>query len=215
MRLLSKYELFIFDWDHTLTTSTIFVTLLDLFGARGKHRSMEMLRGKRYSDFPARNIRMKEDVSRIYSMFDDAYGVIFRPRLKRGAIPLLSLLKRNGRKVAVFSDSRSYRLLKETEQLGALRYVDTALAAEAVGRYKPNPTGLLVLLDRFKAKKERSVYIGDMASDIMTAKLAGMHSCAVADGIDSFDALKNERPDHLFSSLESFLQALQEERKSP
>lgn len=206
--LMPKYDLFIFDWDHTLTTSTLAVTLLYLFGAKRKKASIERMRSRKTSEFSARNVTITEDVSRVYSMFDDVYGLVFRPRLKPDAMRVLELLKRKGKKVAIFSDSKAYRLLKETEQLGVLKYVNIALSAESIGYFKPDPTGLLVLLDRYRVPKRRALYVGDMASDVLTAKLAGLDSCAVADGIDSFDRLKAEKPDYLFAELGSFLESL-------
>jgi len=214
MRILSKYELFIFDWDHTLTTSTLAVTLIHLLSARRKRARIELVKNRKPSEFSAENVEMKEDISKIYSAFDGIYGLLFRPRLKRNAVQLLRLLKQNGKKVAIFSDSRAYRLLRETAELGVMKYVDFALSAESIGYFKPDPTGLLALMDRLKISKRKTLYIGDMAWDVLTAKLAGIDSCAVADGIDSLESLKRERPDYTFARLGSFLQALKSESRS-
>ncbi|MDE1855144.1 MAG: HAD hydrolase-like protein [Candidatus Micrarchaeota archaeon] len=209
MRLLSKYDLFIFDWDHTLTTSTLFVTLLYYLVKRSKHKSTEGMRKKHPSDFSAKNVEIKEEVSKIYSAFDDLYGVVFKPKLKPDAIRLLAMLRKRRKRIAIFSDSKTYRLLKETEYLGVLRYVGKVLSAESIGYYKPDPTGLLLLIDRFHVPKERSLYIGDMAGDVLTAKLAGIDSCAICDGIDSPERLRNEKPDYVFPQLGSFLDAIE------
>ncbi len=210
MRLLSHYELFIFDWDHTLTTSTLLVTLLYMASRRGKHRSAETLRKSAPSNFSTEGVAVKEETSKIYSLFDDAYSLIFRPKLKPGALELLKFLKGKGKKIAIFSDSKAYRLLSETKQLGVRDYVDFALSAESISRYKPNPTGLLLLTDRLRVPKEKCLYVGDMAGDILTAKLAGMDSCGVADGIGSLESLSVENPEHVFPRLSSFFQALRE-----
>jgi FMN phosphatase YigB (HAD superfamily) len=214
MRILSKYELFIFDWDHTLTTSTLVVTLIHLLGARRRRARIEQMRNRKPSEFSAKNVEIKEDVSKVYSAFDDIYGLLFRPRLKRNAVQLLRLLKQNGKKVAIFSDSKAYRLLRETEALGVMKYVDFALSAESIGYFKPDPTGLLALVDRFRVPKRKTLYIGDMAGDVLAARLAGIDSCAVADGMGSLESLERERPDYAFARLGSFLQSLKSQSRS-
>lgn len=208
MQILSKYELFIFDWDHTLTTSTFVVTLLNLLKEKRLRRSMARRRETRVPKKGLRNVKIDEKVSGFYSAFDDLYGIVFKPKLKHNADMLLELLKKNRKKVAIFSDSKNYRLLKETGALKVLRYVDFALSAESIGYYKPNPTGLLLLLDRFKIAKNKSLFIGDMTTDVLTAKLAGIDSCAMADGISSFEALRTANPNYLFTNMGAFLQAL-------
>lgn len=148
-------------------------------------------------------------MSRFYSVFDDAYSIFFRPRLKGDAIQLLEFLKRKHKKIAVFSDSKTYRIMKEMRELGVLKYFDCVITAESIDRYKPNPTGLLLLLDRFKTPKNKSIYIGDMASDVLTAKFAGMNSCAVSDGIDTHELLLDAKPTYAFRTLHGFLKTLQ------
>ncbi len=212
MRLLSDYDLFIFDWDHTLTTSTIAVTVLDIIGFRGRRRKIDRMKEKKPSDFTTRDVEVRERVSRIYSTLDDVYGLVFKPKLKPRAMEMLELLKRKGKKVAIFSDSHSYRLLKEVRMLGVMDHVDLALAAESVGRYKPDPTGLLLISDRFRIGKGRSVYVGDMAWDMLTARLAGMGAIAVADGVDRIAVLKSAEPDRVFIHLGAFLDALQDDK---
>ncbi len=209
MQILSKYDLFIFDWDHTLSTSTVVITILYMLTRRRKRaRARQYEKG----DIPkgdVRNIKVDTEVSRLYSFFDDLYSLLFRAKMKKDALLLLEFLKKNNKKVAVFSDSKTYRLMKEMRELGAFKYVDFALSAESICCYKPNPTGVLLLLDRFKVRKEKSLYVGDMATDVLTAKLAGVDSCAVSDGIDSHSALKEAKPTYEFETLSAFFRTIE------
>jgi phosphoglycolate phosphatase-like HAD superfamily hydrolase len=208
MRILSKYDLFIFDWDHTLTTSTLMLDILYILNlGRKKRRALERMK----ADAPRnaiKRIRIKQDVNRFYAFFDDLYSIVFRPKLKPEALALLELLKKNRKKVAIFSDSKIYRLAKETRELGVLNKVDFILSAESIDRYKPDPTGLLVLIDRLKARKDRTLYIGDMTSDILAAKFAEVDSCAVSDGIDLHAQLMDARPSYVYKTLRDFMDAL-------
>jgi phosphoglycolate phosphatase-like HAD superfamily hydrolase len=41
-----------------------------------------------------------------------------------------------------------------------------------------------------------------MIDDILTAKLAHIHSCAVADGFDSYHKLRSIHPEYIYRSIE-------------
>jgi phosphoglycolate phosphatase-like HAD superfamily hydrolase len=209
MRILSKYDLFIFDWDHTLTNSTLMLDILYLLNVgRKKRRALKRMEEDKPEN-AIKHIKIKEDVNRIYALFDDMYSLMFRPKLKKDAIEFLAFLKKNHKKIAIFSDSKTYRLMKETRELDVLKYVDYALSAESIDRYKPDPTGLLVLIDRFNATKVRTLYVGDMTSDILAAKFAKVDSCAVSDGIDLHAQLADARPTYCFKTLREFLNAVE------
>jgi len=210
MRILEKYDLFIFDWDNTLTTSTLVVRVTQLVNKWRKGK-----RARKVRDFERKKvlegITISEDFSKLYSLLDDVYSVFSKPVLKKSTVELLKFLKKNKKKVAIFSDSKTYRLFKETRELGVLRYFDYVLTAESIKRYKPNPAGLFLLLDKSKTKEARSIYIGDMASDVSTAKYAGMDSLAVSDGVDSHSELAAAKPSYLFRSLDEFLKAFKKQ----
>lgn len=162
---------------------------------------------------PVRNMEVEQGFSRFYSSIYDIYSRIVKPRLKPQTLELLGLLKKRGKKVAIFSDSKTYRLYIETRRLGVVDYLDIApLAAEAIRQYKPNPAGILIIMDRLRVQKARSVYVGDMAVDILTAKLAGIDSVGIADGLDSKEALQAAGADKVFPDLGSFLGALQKNK---
>jgi FMN phosphatase YigB (HAD superfamily) len=209
MRILSKYDLFIFDWDHTLTNSTLMLDILYLLNVgRKKRRALKRMEEDKPEN-AIKHIKIKEDVNRIYALFDDIYSLMFRPKLKPDSIEILNFLKRNRKKIVIFSDSKIYRLMKETRDLGVLRYVDYALSAEAIDRYKPDPTGLMVLMDMFRASRKRTLYIGDMTSDILAAKFAHVDSCAVSDGIDLHAQLADSKPTYCFKTLREFMDAVE------
>ncbi len=65
--------------------------------------------------------------------------------------------------------------------------------------------GLWLIAEELHVERERSIYIGDMSVDIMTAKFAGMGSCAIADGFQSYRDLEKVKPDYIFRNLGEFL----------
>jgi FMN phosphatase YigB (HAD superfamily) len=208
MQILSKYDLFIFDWDHTLTTSTVIIRIIHILG-KGRGKLNKKGYEKDYDPKNAiRNIQMREDVNRLYSFFDDIYFLLFRPKVKENSLLLLDFLRKKHKKIAIFSDSKTYRLIKETRELGVAKYIDCVISAESIDRYKPDPSGLFLISDKLKVPRGRSIYIGDMVSDMLTAKFAGMGSCAVSDGVDSEALLKDAKPTYLFRNLCEFSEAL-------
>jgi HAD superfamily hydrolase (TIGR01549 family) len=203
---INKYKLYVFDWDGTLSTSTPLVRFVRIFKRR---YSVNYVRSHASSYGRARLDRIvyKEEVNRLYASLYDLYLMFVKPKLQVGALDLLKTLSESGKKVAIFSDSKKYRLLKEIRLLGALDYVDFVLSADAIKRFKPNPDGLLIMARKFRVGKRECVYVGDMASDILTAKFAGFDSCSVGNGVDPYGLLKRIGPDYLFRDLIEFYRA--------
>ncbi len=200
MALSKDYDLFIFDWDGTLSTSTILVRLSSFLKKR-YNRGYVMQHKEYYSSGYKTTMSRDEAMLKHYAILYDLYSLFSRPRLKGGSIEVLKALKKKHKKVAVFSDSKRYRLLKEMKNLGIIDYVDFALSAASIGAYKPNPSGLLLIMERMRTGKGKSIYIGDMATDVFTAKFAGISSCAVTDGLNPYDVVKEAKPDYIFGSI--------------
>lgn len=132
----------------------------------------------------------------------DVFLSFSRPKLHNDTIALLKKLKRMHKRIAVMSNGRSQRLIKEFQYLGITDYFDSVVSGRHIHEIKPNPTGLKAILKEFKADPKKTVYIGDMVDDIITAKLAKVKSCAVANGFDSYHELRSAKPDYIFRSIE-------------
>lgn len=208
--LLSRYDLFIFDWDGTLN-SMRFLFRMNEAVKRALHMWNRDSRVKRLNlkeyDLK-RKIRSEETRSdTIYSMMD-LFLNFSRPKLHNDSLKLLSKLRKNGKKIALFSNARGNRIAKELAYLGIADYFDVVVSAQDLKIMKPNPSGLNTIMRTLKAKPGRTIYIGDMVDDILTARLARVSPCAISDGFDSHHTLKSARPDHIFRSIEELLKAL-------
>lgn len=76
---------------------------------------------------------------------------------------------------------------------------------------KPDPGGLLKLLETIPCKKESCLFIGDTSVDIYTAKNAKVPSMAITHGYGSTESLKEAKPDCILGSsdkLDYFFQSL-------
>jgi phosphoglycolate phosphatase len=204
---MDDYDLFIFDWDGTLSTSTFIVRVSNLLRVRYLPKHMQKHK-EDYMRNAARNLKIKEEKNKMYAYLYDLYSALFAPRLKTGAIELIKTLRKKGKKIAIFSDSQAYRLLLEVRKLGVLDYFDFVLSASSIGYYKPNPSGIMLISDRYKALGKKTIYIGDMPADIMTAKFAGVVSCGLGDGLGTYVSLKEAGPDYLFKDIQALLKEI-------
>lgn len=197
---LEKYDLFIFDWDGTLSTSSALVKVTRFLKRRyniGYIKNHKEL----YTIGSMKDVRRKEGRAKLYSFIYDIYSRFTRAEMKPGAMELLKTLKKHRKKVAVFSDSNRHRLYIETRKTNAVKYIDFILSADSIRSFKPDPAGIYTVMDNFDVPKKRCLYIGDMAVDVFTARFAGVDSCAVCDGLDPKDLLKRVGPDYLIDGI--------------
>ncbi len=207
--LLRKFDLFIFDWDGTLSTSGFLTVVRDSLKQRYKPWYIkEHMEEFRKENFEIQNIKIEAEEHKLYESIYDVYSTFVKTKLREGALETLQSLKNAKKKVAIFSDARPYRLKQETHSLNLSKYFDLVLCSELVDSYKPYPKGLNVIVKKMRAKKERSIYIGDMASDVITAQLAGITSCGVAGGVGTYVNLKEAGPDYLFESVEELARTI-------
>jgi len=62
---------------------------------------------------------------------------------------------------------------------------------------KPDPAPVRLALERLAVSPERTVLVGDGATDIEAGRRAGVRTCAVTYGFTSAEMLAAARPDHL------------------
>ncbi len=200
--LIDRYSLFIFDWDGTLATSTTLVRAARLLQTRYNVKKLPKRGSGLRADSRAELVEAVK-INRLYAFLYELYSAFYKPKLKPGALDLLKLLKKRGKKIAIFSDANRHRLHIEARKLGAEKYADFMLSAASIGRYKPDPTGITKIVERLGAGKGKSIYIGDMAVDVYVARFAGVASCAVSDGVDPEDVLREAKPAYLVPNLKA------------
>ena len=140
--------------------------------------------------------------NRLLSGVADFFISMMHPRLHNGAKEVLEELDRQNKKIALFTNGSATRVVKEMKRLHIEKYFDAIESAQQLGAWKPNPLGLEVLMKALNSKKGKTLYIGDMASDIEAARYAGITACAIPRGFDSKTHLERYRPNYMFSSME-------------
>ena len=79
-------------------------------------------------------------------------------------------------KLAVFSLNTRSTILKSLEMAGILNKFEFFVGREDVRKWKPEPDGLLKILDYFKVNTEDMIYFGDLEKDLLAGANAGIES---------------------------------------
>jgi phosphoglycolate phosphatase len=84
-------------------------------------------------------------------------------------------------KFAVLSLNTRNTIKKALKTAGVYDKIDYIIGREDVRRWKPAPEGLLKIQKYFGVKKEEMIYFGDLKSDILTGKNAGIEAYFIDD----------------------------------
>lgn len=124
------------------------------------------------------------------------------------AVPeVFSFLKQKDIRIAVgsgLSESLFYALFNHLDW-GKYRF-DYIGIAELLGKSRPDPAMILDMMQHLKIENPGEVLkIGDTVADIREGKNAGARTAVVLSGTQEENILRNEKPDHILSSLQDLL----------
>jgi phosphoglycolate phosphatase len=77
----------------------------------------------------------------------------------------------------------------------------TIIGGDQMPAKKPDPGGLLHILDQHKARPEETLMIGDSLVDVETGKRAGVKTCGVTYGHAGRESLETAQPDWIIDDL--------------
>jgi HAD superfamily hydrolase (TIGR01509 family) len=84
---------------------------------------------------------------------------------------------------------------------GLEKQLEVIVTADDVRHKKPSAEPLVQCSEKLGVSLTKCVYVGDTRVDIRAGKAAGMKTVGVLTGFDNYDALKNEMPDAIISSI--------------
>ena len=126
-------------------------------------------------------------------------------KLKPKARKLLYTLKRRNKILAIASNRPRPFTGVILNKLGIKKYFDIVLCADQIKALKPNPKILNIILKKFKVKREKAIYAGDMLIDLETAKRAKIDVIFVKGGSNTLGDAKKYKNKEVVSSLTKIL----------
>lgn len=209
-KLSRDIDLFIFDWDGTLSSMRLTLRANEAIKrALGIWNQDSSIKDVSHMDYNLkRQLRGEERKLDTMTFLMEVFLRFSTPKLHNNSVKMLERLRSRDKRIAILSNGRSQRLIRDLKHTGVSKYFDSIVSARDIRAIKPNPTGIIAIMREFRAKPARTIYIGDMVDDVITAKLAHVHSCAIADGFDSYHTLKSSGPDYIFKSIEELSKAL-------
>ena len=107
-----------------------------------------------------------------------------------GIAEAIEKMREAGMKIAVLSN-KPHAPTVELAETFFPGMIDAAFGQRDHVPHKPDPAGLLMILDGFGLSKEECIYIGDSDVDMQTAINAGVDAIGVAWGYCTRDEIKN------------------------
>ncbi len=111
-----------------------------------------------------------------------------------GVREVLSDLRAAGVRVGVATSKRRDSAQQAMDILGLSEHVEDLVAMEDTERHKPDPTPILLCLERLGRGSNDAVYVGDAVVDVLAGKAAGVDTLAVTWGAGTTEALYGVRP---------------------
>ena len=210
--IYDKYSLFIFDWDGTIVRIKLLNKINELKNPLWKRRKSGKI-NRIISKSALHKLEINEGSrEERFRYILDPIVFLLRPKLQDDSFKLLNIL--SDKHVALFTNGAKWRVKREMRSLNVDRFFKIFISAQDIGALKPHPNGIKLILKSEGIMPKRALYIGDMADDILTAKKAGIDSCAISSGFDTYGTLKAEQPTYLFKSMQEFITALKKNRSS-
>ncbi len=148
-----------------------------------------------------------EQGSKIYRAYY-AEHMLDHSKLYPGAVEFLEYFKL--RKQAVITNKPNPYSREILEALGIARYFIEIVAGDSDYPKKPDPAAVLSVMKREKVNPSSTLFVGDSAIDIETARNAGISAAVVTHGFSHRDELQSKRPDAL---VKDFFELLSQARK--
>ncbi|MBD3649587.1 MAG: HAD-IA family hydrolase [Pseudomonadales bacterium] len=119
-----------------------------------------------------------------------------------GVKTTLSNLKRDDMAVSIVSTKFGYRIEAALQRDGLDGLVDQVIGGDMVRNTKPNPEGLLRVMNAVGASADETIYVGDSTTDGECARRAGVAFLAVKTGEAEVDELIEFDPVAVLESVD-------------
>ena len=113
-----------------------------------------------------------------------------------------------GKRKIILTNKRFVFTQKMASALNIMNFFEEIIADDSTPFIKPDPMLAEMILERYPARKEKTVIIGDGVNDVLLAKKAGMISCCYLNGLGKRDDLIGLCPDIVFERFQELMDKL-------
>jgi HAD superfamily hydrolase (TIGR01662 family) len=105
-------------------------------------------------------------------------------------------------KLAILTNNKSVYAEEVLERFNLKEYFPTIIGFNDVSNNKPDPEGILKILEKWEVPPKEAIFIGDMTTDIQAGKAAGVTTISFTSGLAEKEKLLEEKPDYLVESTD-------------
>ncbi len=155
----------------------------------------------------------EDEILRCLKLFREHYMKHMQNQTKPydGIMKLLKELKGKGIKIGVVSNKPD-EATKEVCRLYFGNFVNVAIGDNAMRKKKPDPDNVFEALAQLNSKRDKTLYVGDSNTDMITAKNAGLISVGVTWGYRSREVLLLEGADYIIDEPGQIITLISEEK---
>jgi pyrophosphatase PpaX len=113
-----------------------------------------------------------------------------------GVSEVLDALRRAGKRLGIVTSKSADTTQMAFRAVGLREHFEVVVTASDTAEHKPSPVPLRLCLERFGARADGALYVGDSPVDIAAGRAAGMTTAAVAWGVFGPEALLASGPDY-------------------
>lgn len=179
--MTKDYKYILFDWDGCLA-DTLPIWLAGykkVFAAYDVFPTDEEIAQKVFGDWEAEKQFGITDHEGFVEKLR-AYVLQYLPTvgLHEGATVILAQLKKQNKKLAIVTSSKSENVIPALKYNDILQYFDAVITMDELTHEKPDPECIDKALKKLQGTKEQAIIIGDSIKDIGAGKNAGISTIA-------------------------------------
>jgi phosphoglycolate phosphatase len=121
---------------------------------------------------------------------------------------VLEFLEKNSGKVAVLTNKPIEQTLSILGKFNLERHFTCILGGDTAPERKPDPSGILKIVEDSKWNLNETIMVGDDAPDIGAARAAGIKVAIILSGFGNAGELLELKPDYAFKDFKTFAEKL-------
>jgi phosphoglycolate phosphatase len=125
-----------------------------------------------------------------------------------GTIKVLESLKRAGVTISIASSKPKKSIEEVLNHHNLVKYFSLVIGAQEVTNHKPHPESVHITLSKLDISPVKAIVVGDSLFDLQMARVAGVDSIGITTGPHTYERLLEEKPKHIFTSLEQVLSVI-------